>query len=78
MHRLHLGCYFNNENKINVTDCASDEFFKMFKTISHQNSYVYDEVFKCLPSDNILNFNDLKNYGKQPSLFKTDPIEVRI
>ncbi|CAF0939839.1 unnamed protein product [Brachionus calyciflorus] len=47
----------------------------MFKTISHQNTLVYDEVFKCLPSDNILNFSDLKNYSKLDSLSKSNPSE---
>ncbi len=76
--KLNLGVFFNNPNQINVNDCISDEFFKLFKTISHQNTMVYDEVFKCLPSDNILTFTDLKNLPKQPSLAKTDPVDGQI
>ncbi|RNA10828.1 Phospholipase D1 [Brachionus plicatilis] len=73
--KLHLGVYFENPSQLNVVDCVSDEFYNMFKSISHQNTLVYDEVFKCLPSDNILNFDDLKNYTKKSSLSKTDPNE---
>ena len=73
-----MGIYFENPNQLNVIDCVSDEFYHMFKSISHQNTLVYDEVFKCLPSDNILNFDDLKNYPKKPSLSRTDPKEVII
>jgi phospholipase D1/2 len=76
--KLHLGIFFNNPNQINVNDCVSDEFYHMFKSVSKQNTMVYDEVFKCLPSNNILTFNDLKNYPKQPCLNKTNPIEVSI
>lgn len=63
---------------IDVTDCVSDEFYKLFKSISHQNTLIYDEVFKCLPSDSILTFHDLKNFSKQTSLNKTDPSEGKL
>ncbi len=73
--RLNLGIYFNNPNMISVNDCVCDEFYRYFKSVSHQNTLIYDEVFKCLPSDNILTFSDLKNFSKQPSLNKTDPAD---
>jgi hypothetical protein len=41
-----------------------------------KNSQVYDDVFKCLPSDNILNFDDLSKYVSDNSLAKTNPILV--
>lgn len=67
----------NNPNNIDVRDCGSNEFYNLFKEISHENTLIYDEVFKCLPSDNILNFNDLRNYPNNQSLNKTNPFEVK-
>ena len=76
VYRLHLGIYFNNPNKLKVNDCVSDEFYNMFRTISRENTNVYDEVFKCLPSDNILNFVDLTHYMNNPCLSRTNPVQV--
>jgi phospholipase D1/2 len=76
--KLHLGIYFNNPERIDVQDCVIDEFYKYFRSISHRNTVTYDEVFKCLPSDNIRNFNDLISYSKLPNLAKQDPIKVNI
>ena len=70
---MHLGIKNNN---IDVNDCCSNEFYKLFRQISHENTLIYDEVFKCLPSDNILNFTDLRNYPNNPSLNKSNPYEV--
>ena len=63
---------------VNVNDCVSSDFYRLFKSVSHQNTLIYDEVFKCLPSDKILNFNDLKNFTKQPSLSKTEPADAKL
>lgn len=76
--RLHLGIYFSNPNKIDVTDCVSDEFYQLFKQTSNKNSQVYDDVFKCLPSDNIYNFEVLATYRDRPCLSKDDPVKVDI
>ena len=76
MNRLHLGIYFDNSDQIDVSDCVCDEFYSMFRAVSNQNTKIYDEVFKCIPSDNILTFADLKNYLNKPSLSKTDPVKV--
>ncbi len=74
--RLHLGIYFNNPNRIKVDDCTSDEFYNYFRTVSKTNTNAYDEVYKCLPSDNILNFDDLSNYANNPCLSRTNPVLV--
>ena len=74
--RLHLGVYFNNPNHVDVNDCVSDEFYNRFRLTSSENTRLYDDVFKCLPSDNILNFEDLAKYGNQSCLSKTDPEKV--
>ena len=66
-----------NPKNIDVKDCCSNEFFKLFREISHENTLIYDQVFKCLPSDNILNFTDLRNYPNSISLNKTNPFEAK-
>ncbi len=74
---MHLGIYFNNPNKINVSDCASDEFFELFKEVSKQNTKIYEDVFKCLPSNEVKTFTDMTNFATQPCLSKTDPKKVK-
>lgn len=74
--RLHLGIYWDNPKQIDVKDCVSDEFYNLFKSTSSQNTKVYDEVFKCLPSDNILNFEILATYRDQNCIVKNDPVKV--
>lgn len=74
-----MGIYFNNPNNIDVTDCTSDEFYNFFRERSRINTETYDEVFKCMPSDNILNFNDLVRYAEwaeRACLSKQNPFEV--
>lgn len=71
--KLHLGIYFENPKNIDVKDCVCNEIFTLFKTVSRTNTNIYDEVFKCLPSDNVLNFNDLSEYSSRPCLNRRDP-----
>ncbi len=75
--RLHLGIYWNNPNNIDTNDCVCDEFFVNFKRVSKKNTAIYDDCFKCIPSDNIKSLNDLRSYLANPnSLSKTDPKKV--
>jgi phospholipase D1/2 len=74
--KLHLGTYFDNSNKINVNDCISDEFYKLFQKISNDNTNAYDKVFKCIPSDNIDTFKDLASYTQQDCLLITNQKQV--
>lgn len=75
--KLHLGIYFDNPKKIHVTDCTSDEFYRLFQKISNDNTNAYDQVFKCIPSDNIKTFKDLAAYTQQECLLMTNPRQVR-
>lgn len=75
---LNIGSYPKDSKKFDIEDCASDEFFEFFRSISRQNTETYDEVFKCIPSDNILTFEQLANYYNLPCLSKTDPVKVSI
>lgn len=75
--KLHLGIYFNNPNKISVMDCASDTFFRLWKNVSKQNSKIYEEVFKCLPSNAAKTFPLMNDYVNEPKLGKTDPTKAK-
>ena len=76
MLRQHLGIYFNNPNGIDVSDCTSDKFYNLFRDISKKNTDTYDEVFKCIPSDNILTFQDFAEYSSRTGLSTSNPSEV--
>lgn len=75
--KLHLGIYYNNPNKISVMDCASDRFFRFFKRVSAQNSRIYEDVFKCLPSNEARTFTSMNEFVSQPKLAKTDPNKAK-
>lgn len=72
-----MGILNNNPDNIDVRDCGSTDFFQLFRQISRENTLIYDQVFKCLPSDNILNFTDLRSYPNSVSLNKTNPNEAK-
>lgn len=65
-----------NRYKINVNDCATDSFFKTFKNISRQNTNIYDDVFKCSPSDREKTFSEWKLHMHENALCQTNPIKV--
>jgi phospholipase D1/2 len=44
--KLHIGIYEQNPSRIDIRDCASDNFFKLVKDISKHNTDIYDNVFK--------------------------------
>lgn len=71
-----MGIYFKNPDLIDVSDCVCDEFFYNFKLVSNKNTQIYDQVFKCLPSDNIQTLQTLKTYSYQSCLNKSDPSQV--
>lgn len=75
--KLHLGIYYDNPNKISVMDCATDEFFKFWKKVSTQNTLIYEDVFKCLPSNEARNFTAMEEYKNQPKLATTDPVRAK-
>lgn len=74
--KLHLGIYYENPNKISVMDCASDKFFDFFKKVSAQNTRIYEDCFKCLPSNEAKTFAAQSEYINQSKLVKSDPHKV--
>jgi phospholipase D1/2 len=75
---LHLGILNKNANDFDITDdIVCDEFYKLFKNISKQNTTIYDEVFKCFPSDNVKTFQDLEEYPRLPCLSIHNPVKAK-
>jgi phospholipase D1/2 len=58
-------------------DCASDSFFEMFKSVSRQNSKIYEDVFKCLPSNQAKTFKSMNDFVNSPKLANTDPNKAK-
>ncbi len=59
-----------------MQDCVSDEFYALFRRTSRKNTIVYDDVFKCLPSDNVLTYAALTSYADRSCLCVHDPRKV--
>lgn len=58
---------------IDLTDPCSDDFYKqVLLKYAAQNTRIYDKAFKVIPCDYVSNFEQLKEYNKQPGLNQTD------
>lgn len=64
-----------DDGKIDVTDPISDAFYKdVWLKISKENTEIFDQVFRCIPSDHVRNFVTLKKYiSDEAALFKSNP-----
>ncbi|XP_004534546.1 phospholipase D2 isoform X2 [Ceratitis capitata] len=59
---------------IDVTDPVIDQFWNgMWRRTSTRNTEIYEEVFKCLPTDKVKSYVDLRKYQEEPPLCKSDP-----
>lgn len=72
--REHLGLLdFDPDRRIDVTDPVSDAFYNgIWRRTSNRNTRIFDEVFKCIPTDNVQTFASLKAYLVEEPLSKTD------
>lgn len=69
----HLGI-IGSGDEIDVTDPIIDSFYKnTWKKVSQENTKIFDEVFKCIPNDNVRSFATLKKYSDEPALCKSNP-----
>jgi hypothetical protein len=65
-----------NDDKINVDDPCSDEFYEYFRQTAKNNAQIYEEVFNTLPTNHIRRFIDVDIYARRPKLKETDPLAV--
>lgn len=69
----HLGLLWGEDN-VDITDIVKKSFYRdVWKQRSESNTAIFEEVFQCIPSDNVSNFAELKLYKKQEPLSSTDP-----
>ncbi|CAM1327321.1 Pld (predicted) [Pycnogonum litorale] len=73
--REHLGLLESDCGEIDVRDPICDHFFKnvWIKTAA-MNTFVFEKVFRCIPSDEIHSFNHLKSYQNEIPLCSSDPV----
>jgi len=75
----HLGLLSNKSSrKIDVTDPVIDSFYKdVWLAHASINTSVYEEVFRCLPTDSVRNFPALNAFKRAPKLAETDIEKAR-
>uniref|UniRef100_A0A1L8DQ51 Phospholipase n=1 Tax=Nyssomyia neivai TaxID=330878 RepID=A0A1L8DQ51_9DIPT len=74
--REHLGLIDPNPDgiRVDVTDPIIDSFFcGQWQRTSHRNTKIYDEVFRCIPTDAVTTITGLKKYVEEASMAKVDP-----
>lgn len=70
--RLVLG-YLSDPSE-DIQDPVSDKFFKeIWVSTAARNATIYDKVFRCLPSDEVHNLMQLRDFITKPILAKEDP-----
>ncbi|XP_048844406.1 phospholipase D1a [Brienomyrus brachyistius] len=74
--RMILGAF--TDSTIDVTDPISDRFYKeVWMVISARNATIYEKVFRCLPSSDVRNMQEMENYLCKLGLDKTDPARAQ-
>ncbi|KAH8339964.1 hypothetical protein KR067_004173 [Drosophila pandora] len=64
----------SSRTDLDISDPVCDDFWHgTWRRISSRNTEIYDEVFKCIPTDFVKTFNSLRKYQEEPPLAKTDP-----
>lgn len=60
---------------IDITDPTISSFwFDTWCKISYTNTKIFDEVFRCIPTDNVQTIAQMKKYGEEPfvAMYKVD------
>uniref|UniRef100_A0A336MPQ6 Phospholipase n=1 Tax=Culicoides sonorensis TaxID=179676 RepID=A0A336MPQ6_CULSO len=73
--REHLGILEPKpkSHNIDINDPISDQFYNgIWRRTSNRNTRIFDEVFKCIPTNNTQSFAQLKAYLEEDPLCKTD------
>nr|XP_032834394.1 phospholipase D1-like [Petromyzon marinus] len=70
--RLVLGLLDSPE--VDISDPVCDHFFKeVWMATAGRNATVYEKVFRCLPSDFVLNRRQLAAFVEEPAMARADP-----
>jgi phospholipase D1/2 len=72
----HLGLVGSTKD-VDITDPIIDSFYKdVWLKTSKDNTKIFDDVFKCIPNDNVRSFVTLKKYNDETALYKSKPEEA--
>ncbi|KAI4903033.1 hypothetical protein NFI96_033387 [Prochilodus magdalenae] len=73
--RLVLGLM--GDCSLDISDPVSDHFYKeIWMVTAARNASVYDKVFRCLPTDAVLNYKILREYMSRSCMATEDPIQA--
>ncbi|GAA6099860.1 phospholipase D1 isoform X1 [Tachysurus ichikawai] len=65
------------DDSMDISDPISDRFYKeIWMVTAAQNASVYDKVFRCLPTDKVLNYKILKEYMSRSCMATEDSIQA--
>ncbi|XP_049605917.1 phospholipase D1 [Syngnathus scovelli] len=68
----------HTDTSIDVSDPISDHFYKeVWMSICARNATIYQKVFRCLPSSDVRNLQELENYLSKPGLDQEDPARAQ-
>ncbi|XP_069675319.1 phospholipase D1 isoform X1 [Periplaneta americana] len=68
-----LGMQVPADHSVDVSDPVSEDFYRnVWQRISKRNTEIYEEVFRCIPTDRVTTFQFLKRYQEEPILCYTD------
>uniref|UniRef100_A0A4W3I7B7 Phospholipase D1 n=1 Tax=Callorhinchus milii TaxID=7868 RepID=A0A4W3I7B7_CALMI len=74
--KLILGAF--SDPSIDVQDPISERFYKeVWIATSARNATIYEKVFRCLPSDEVRNNEELAQFNQKPGLQKEDEGRAR-
>ncbi|XP_076444985.1 LOW QUALITY PROTEIN: phospholipase D1-like [Babylonia areolata] len=74
--REHLGLTEGKED-VDLRDISTDSFYKnVWIRQAAVNTSIYDKVFRCLPTDQVLTFQQLRDYNANPNLATSNPEEA--
>lgn len=60
-----------------VVDPLSDEFFNFIRRVAEKNTSIYEEIFRCFPSNKIRSFDRVESFVAEPQLRNTDPEKAK-
>lgn len=71
--REHLGLLEHDGSNVDVNDPISDAFYKQtWQKFSKENTKIFDQVFKCIPNDQVRTISSLRKYSDEPPLWRVD------
>ncbi|XP_023246743.1 phospholipase D2-like [Copidosoma floridanum] len=71
--REHLGLLWSNED-ISVKDIVRKSFYHdIWRERSKVNTVIFEDVFNCIPTNKVVNFQMLKQYQNETPLCSTNP-----